>query len=300
MDSSRADSQPGAMPAELLPAAEALTRIGRPASMIAWQMLASIGDSPESDAPVSGLKTSAGMSGDLIERLLIWQAAQEALPRVDSLPLDSSTRMRLADELCHYHAVRGSLAAGGYPFIRAAKMATLRLFPAGPLDWVVSGIPRSWILEASRETGAAACVRMLWFIAWRLRGFSPCFFLHVAPPPKNRGLVLEKETLKAYYRMARCLECQPQMRGVIGHAWFFDPNAVRDQPHLEPLNRPFVSEGGTIATLGPAPPESGVLEGNAARKEEYLAGRLQYRYGLAIWPREAALRWAKAHPELAA
>jgi hypothetical protein len=178
-------------------------------------------------------------------------------------------------------------------------MATLRLFPAGPLDWVVTGILRSWIFEAIRVSGPSGSARLLWFIVKRLGGLSPCFFLLVAPPPKNRALVIEKEALRAYHRMARCLELQPQMRGIIGHAWFFDPAAVRDQPHLEPLSRPFLSAGGTIATLGPAPPEFGVLEGNAARKREYLAGTLQYRYGLAIWPRDAALRWARAHPELA-
>jgi hypothetical protein len=289
------------MPAELRPAAQALTRIGSPAPQIAWQMLAAVNDSFESAAPIGRLKSSAGIGGDFIERLLIWQAAQEALPRVDFLALDVSARMRLAEELCHYHASRGSLdAGGGYPFIRAAKMATLRLFPAGPLDWVVSGIPWSWIFEAARKSSIAGAAGLAWSIATRLGGLSPCFFLHVAPSPKNRALVIEKEALKAYHRMARCLELQPRIRGIVGHAWFFDPAAVRDQPHLEPLSRPFVSEGGTIATLGPAPPESGVLEGNAARKREYLAGTLQYRYGLAIWPREAALRWAKARPELAA
>lgn len=289
------------MPPELVSAADALARIGRRASEAAWQMLASIGDLPGSAAPVRDLKASAGIeSGDLIERLLIWQAAREALPRVDSLPMDAWTRSRLADELWHYHTVRQNLEVGGYAFVRAAKMATLRLFPAGPLDWVVSGIPRSFILEAARSAGALDCVRLIWFIATRLRGFSPCLFFHVAPYPKNRALVLEKEVLKAYHRMARELACQPRMRAIVGHAWFFDSAALRDQPHLEPLNRPFITEGGMIALLGPAPPESGVLEGNAARKQEYLAGRLQYRYGLAIWPRDAALRWAKAHPELAA
>ena len=289
------------MPAELIPAAQALSRIGSPAPRIAWQTMSAVDDSLESVAPITRLKVSAGIGGDSVERLLIWQAAQEALPRIDSLPLDISARVRLADELCHYHACRGSLdAAGGYPFLRAAKMATLRLFPAGALDWVISGIPRSWIFEAAKQSTIPEAAGLLWSIATRLGGLSPCFFLHAAPAPKNRALTIEKEALKAYHRVARCLELQPRIRGVIGHAWFFDPAAVRDQPHLEPLSRPFLKEGGTIATLGPAPSESWVLEGNATRKREYLAGTLQYRYGLAIWPREAALRWAKARPELAA
>lgn len=273
---------------------EALARIGSPPEKIAWDLLASIDDSPASVNPMKEVKAAAKVDGDLVERALIWYAAQQALPRIDTLLLDDSARARLASELRQYHAVRGSIAAGAYPFVRAAKMATLRLYPAGPMDWVISGIPRSWVFEA-----AGGAPRLLWFIARRLRGFSPCFFMHVAPAPKNRALVLEKEVLKSYHRMARCLELQPRMRAIIGYAWFFDPAAVRDQPHLEALNRPFVAECGTIALLGPAPAESGVLEGNAARKQDYLEGKLQYRYGLAIWPRASALRWMKAHPELA-
>ena len=41
------------------------------------------------------------------------------------------------------------------------------------------------------------------------------------------------------------------------------------------------------------------LEGNQQRKADYLAGKLAYRYGLALWPRAAAIRWADAHPEYA-
>jgi hypothetical protein len=139
----------------------------------------------------------------------------------------------------------------------------------------------------------------MWFIATLLRGFSPCFFSR-PPRPKSRALVLEKVVLSVSPDGALARDYQLRMRGIVGHAWFFDPAASRDQPYLEPLNRPFISEGGAIALLRPAPPECGVLEGNAARKEEYLAGRLQYQYGLAMWPRDAALRSAKAHPELAA
>ena len=298
MEPSVAGALQAGIPVELLPAAEALTRIGRPAAQVAWETLALIDDSPDRATPVRALKARAGIGGDLLERLLIWQAAQSALPRVDSLPLDASTRLRLAEQLSHYHEARGSLEVGGYSFVRAAKMATFRLFPAGPLDWVVSGIRRAWIFEAFRSGGLTEGGRLLRFIVTRMGRRSPCFFLHVAPAPRNRALALEKEALKAYHRVARCLESQPEARGIIGHAWFFDPVACRDQPHLAALSRPFLMEGGLIVTLGPAAPDSGVLEGNAARRKAYLDGRIRYRYGLAVWPREAVLRWAKAHPEL--
>jgi hypothetical protein len=282
-----------AVPQELAAAAAALARISQPISSAA-QLLSAVRESPQSADPIRQLKAAASLSGDSLERLLLWQAAQESLPRIASLPIPASVQARLSADIPFFHANSAPLDAGSYNFIRAAKMTTLRLFPAGPMDWELSGIPRSWLLQPRFFSNPS----LLWFLATRLRGLAPCIFFHVAPYPKNRALVLEKEVLKSYHRMARALELQPAVRAVLGHAWFFDPAALRDYPSLEPLNRPFLKFGGIVAALGPAPPDSGVLEGNAARRRDVLEGRVQYRYGLAAWPRHAAIDWARAHPEL--
>jgi hypothetical protein len=202
-------------------------------------------------------------------------------------------REKLGQDLRDLQARNVSMAAGSYNFDRAARMATLRRFPAGPMEWEISGIPRSYFLHATFP----ANLRLFAFVVRHLKGLVPCFFIHVAPSPRNRALTVQKEVLRSYYQMARSLEFQPEVRAILGHAWFHDPAAVRDYPHLEPLNRPFVNHGGLITLLKPAPPDSGVLERNPQRSADYLAGKVQYRYGFAIWPRDAAIQWANAHPE---
>ena len=280
---------PSEMPENLQRTNFALRRSGTRAEDVAWGIL----ERAASVEAIEGIKKGAGVEGDEVERLLLWCAAQQALPRVASLPVDKWVVGRLDQDLRELHATNVSMAAGSYHFDRAAKMATLRRFPAGPLEWEVSGIPRSFFLQAAFP----ANVRLAAFVSLRVRGLVPCFFTHVAPSPRNRGLSVPKEVFRSYYRMAPSLELQPQARALLAHAWFHDPAAVRDHPHLETLNRPFVSHGGLITLLAPAPPSSGVLERNSKRSEDYLAGRVQYRYGFAIWPRDAAIRWAKAHPE---
>jgi len=278
------------MPETLRQTELALRRIGTRAEDVAWRMLrdeANIGS-------VLALKEDAGMEGDEVERLLLWYAARQALPAVPSLPVDKSVCGLLDRDLRELHTIKVSVVAGSYHFDRAAKMATLRRFPAGPLEWELSGIPRSYFLQAEFP----ANLRLLAFVSFRLRGRAPCFFMHVAPAPRNRALSVPKEVLRAYWRMARSLQLQPGVRALLAHAWFHDPAAVRHYPHLEVLNRPYVSHGGLITRLGSAPPSSGVLEGNAQRSEDYLAGRVKYKYGFAIWPRDAAIRWADANPEL--
>jgi hypothetical protein len=268
-----------------------LLRIGTRAQDVAWELLTNNEANVES---IAALKKGAGLEGDEVERLLLWYAARQALPHVPFLPVDKSVRGRLDRDLRQLHAMNVSMAAGSYHFDRAAKMATLRRFPAGPMEWELSGIPRSFFLKAAFP----ANLRFLAFVILRVRGRRPCFFMHVAPAPRNRALSVPKEVSRAYYGMVRSMQLQPEVRALLAHAWFHDPAAVRDYPHLEVLNRPYVNHGGLITLLGLAPPSSGVLEGNAQRRADYMAGRIQYRYGFAIWPRDAAIRWADDHPEL--
>jgi len=283
------------IPEALRSADSALRRIGQPAENVAWSYLQSVRDDEASTGAVAALKKKAGSQGDDVERLLIWYATQQALPRVASLPVERSVRDRLERDLRELHVTNVSIAAGSYHFNRAAKMATLRRFPAGPLEWELSGIPRSYFLQAAFP----ANLQFLAFVTFRLGGRGPCFFMHVAPAPRQRALSVPGQVLGAYYRMARSLELQPTVRALVAHAWFHDPVAVRDYPHLEVLSEPYLNQGGMIVTLGPAPPSSGVLQGSAQRRADYLAGKVQYKYGFAMWPRDAAIRWANAHPELA-
>jgi len=282
------------MPEALCGADFALRRIGMRAESVAWTLLHGVRDDEASFGPVAALKKEAGMEGDEIERLLLWHATRLSLARVASLPVDKSVRERLDQDLRQLHTMKVSLAAGSYHFNRAAKMATLRRFPVGPMEWELSGIPRSYVLKAAFP----ANLRLLAFVTFRLGGWSPCFFMHVAPTPRNRALSVPKQVLRAYYRMARSMQLQPTVRALVAYAWFHDPAAVRDYPHLEVLNRPYVNHGGQIVSLGPAPPSSGVRDGNAERRAGSMAGKIRYKYGLAIWPRDAAIRWAEDHQEL--
>jgi hypothetical protein len=278
------------MPETLHRADLALQRVGVRAEDVAWTLL----HDETADGPITGLKKQAEVEGDEVERLLLWHAARQALPRVPSLPVDQAVRGRLDQDLRRLHNMNVSMTAGSYHFNRAAKMATLRRFPAGPMEWEISGIPRSYFLQAAFP----ANLRFLAFVIFRVRGLAPCFFMHVAPAPRNRGLSVPKEVLRSYYHMARSLQLQPDVLALVAYAWFHDPAAVRDYPHLEVLSQPYLNHGGLITALGPAPASSGVAEGNAQRSADYQVGKVQYRYGFAIWPRDAAIRWADDHPEL--
>lgn len=285
---------PAELPEALNAADAALQSIGVNAESRAWELLRQVDDGRGVE-PVAELKKAAGLNGDDLERLLLWYAARQAISQVPSLAVEDKVRAQLNQDLRQLHATSGSVAAGSYQFARAAKIATLRRFVAGPMEWEISGIPRSFVLKATFP----ASLRLLAFVTMRLGGWAPCFFMHVAPSPRNRALSVPKQVLRSYYQMARSLQLQPTMRALVAHAWFHDPAAVRDYPQLRVLSEPYTDHGGLIVTLDPAPPSSGVLTGNNQRKADYISGKIVYRYGLAIWPRDAAVRWADAHPQYA-
>ena len=282
------------IPENLHQAELALLSMSREPPETAWRLLSAVGDRDLGSRDLRTLKERAGLEKDEFERLLLWHGARQCLPRLELLEIADSVRIKLRQELQQLHSVPVPLEVGSYAFERAAKIATLRRFPAGPMEWEYSGIPRSLLFQAKFP----ANIRLLSFILRRMGGFSPCFFMHLAPPPRNRGLSMPKEVLRTYYRIACSLKLQRKMLGLVAHAWFHDPAAVRDNPHLQILSVPYLEHGGLIVQLAEAPPSSGVLEGNAQRREEYLAGKLRYRYSLALWPRRAAIDWADTHPEL--
>jgi hypothetical protein len=95
------------------------------------------------------------------------------------------------------------------------------------------------------------------------------------------------------------MEFQPEIKGIICGSWFHDQEVLRTTPHLGPLNEPYLEHGGRIvATLGEAPSDSGFLDYDRNRRKAYEDGRFRPRITLAMWPRDAALRWAGQHPEL--
>jgi hypothetical protein len=110
--------------------------------------------------------------------------------------------------------------------------------------------------------------------------------------------LLEREALKAYYRMAQSMALQPDVKGLIASSWLHSPDTFEVSPHLSWLNRVFLEHGAVVATMGPASPDCGVLTRNLERQRAYTEGRFAPTVGLVVWPRREMLQWAANHPEL--
>ena len=160
------------IPEALHAADSALRRIGMHVGERAWGLMDGACADHADLRPLMDLKKEAGLEGDQLERPPLWHATRLSLPRVASLPVDQPVRAQLDQDLRQLHTMDASLEAGSYHFYRAAKMATLRRFPAGPVEWELNGVPRSWVQKAAFP----ANLRFLAFVMFRLHGWAPYFF----------------------------------------------------------------------------------------------------------------------------
>lgn len=247
------------------------------------------------DAEIGRLKAELGLQNDQVERVLLAMLAARQAGKVEQLPVHPWVGNKLRDELraLEQGGDKNPVVAGEYLFDVRRNYAALRRFPAGPFDWVVSGIPKSWL----GQPRGAAMARQAWFVLHKMKGFAPVLFLHVAPRPRNRSLVLEKEVMRTYYRVTASLEQQPEVLGIAMDSWFLDRQALANLPYLEPIHRPLRNGGGLITEHGWAPPNAGYLEQHPERAERAERGEIRYRMGAGLWPRAAALAWMRAHPE---
>jgi len=287
---------------ELAAIDDALSGIGGSTSDYA-SLVQTVSEQPATQTPLLELKRSiikAGIvcEGDNFERVLLARAMQESEPRIGEVPVHHSVKRLIRREFQRYGSPASSgppVLLGTDPFVAAAKICTLRRFPSGPMDWVISGMPRSWFPRIP----ARRLIPVLRYIFSEFGGIKPAFYMHVAHPPRNRSLILSAEVKKSYYRMARSLALQPEMKGIMCASWLHDPSALEDAPHLAVINEPYLEWGGRIVTtLGPAPVESGFLKFSPERRAKFERGELKLMTTLAMWPRRAALAWASDHPEL--
>lgn len=266
-------------------------------------LVGAVTERAETVAPVVALRERLIASGAIapgsvaLERHLLVLSGRAHRNQVEGLPVTGDVKALLLEELA-FHAApdEGSLkhfVAGHYSFAAACQVATLRRFPAGECHWEVSGLPRSLLLKvAPRQLPA-----VLAFIARRMGGFRPMFFPHLAWRRKNRLMLVEREMYRTYHRMARSMALQPAVRGFVGAAWFYSPDTFAVSPHLAWMARVFEENGGLVTRVGAAHPDSGVFDGGGLRKRLHAEGKFNPTVALVLWPRDAMLAWASAHPE---
>jgi len=176
--------------------------------------------------------------------------------------------------------------------VKDLSIAAQRLWPLGavtvdprlrlPARWMVQGGPRTFF----RGVGVLA----------RLGGNFPLYEIHAY----NRHLseFTEPGWEACYRRIARIMNDEPEVRGLYGGTWFFDPELERVSPRLTYLRRLPIKNGAMFARI-PSTPDTytNALQKSATRRQLYAAGQYEPRQYIMVWPRRSFLRWARTGSE---
>jgi hypothetical protein len=301
MRDTRSACEDGLRRADLRDAQRALERAGVDQARmreLVVSMPAAVLSQGEMSALLSQLSAAGYTNGDAsIERTLLLCSAAAALSNLEALPVVDSVKALYCEEVQSWtrldDASKPGFRCGTARFVDMCQLASLRRFPAGQFDWVRGGLPLSYLLGVSYWNLPKA----LYVTIARLRGRSPVFFTHLGYHLSGASLS-EREANRSYYRMARSMELQPDIKGLVASSWFRSPDTHRVSPHLAWVNTVVVENGGFVAVRGRAKPDCGVFVRSPTRRRLYETGEFRPTLGLVIWPRRAMLEWAAAHPEL--
>lgn len=176
-------------------------------------------------------------------------------------------------------------------FAKDLGICTFRLIPAGAQLVEIHGFPRSVVL-----TEISRVVQSLCFYLFRLKGGKPIYTIHTHQG--NLSDFNPEGWNRCYVRIGQLLKMNPEIKGMQGGSWFYDPALSTISPRLAYLRAVPCQNGAAIFFLGTEDHTSSALSTSASRVENFKAGEYVPRAFVLAWPRDALIRFAEKNSGL--
>ena len=176
-------------------------------------------------------------------------------------------------------------------FLKDMGLCTLRLLPCGAeLVQVDAGVPRRLLMRG----GFLQLARGLYFFLIRSGGFYPMYALHM--DPRRKSDFTPEGWDQTYLRIAELLLRHPEVKGVFGTAWFYDPVLENVSPRLAYVRKRREENGAWNFRHGPSTESTnGALATSPTRRRLHEEGKYRPASYYLVWPRDELLRWAETH-----
>lgn len=175
-------------------------------------------------------------------------------------------------------------------YLKDLGVCSGRIIPAGAQKLNRYDLPARGL----RHERLGRLARAAWCIA-RMGGTGPVFDMHTDSHDPDLMAEFNPEGWRRFYfTAAGLLERQPDVRGLYGVGWLFDPQLESVSPRLKYL-RDLVSEsGGHIFRIGRSEgARASALATSAHRRAMHAAGRYEPTDYMALWARQDLLGWAR-------
>ncbi len=173
-------------------------------------------------------------------------------------------------------------------FHKEFGLATLRLYAAGSrlVDYRC-GVPRSVMLKQGWKRTLPA----LWYMA-RLGGFRPYFQVHTHT--FNLDQFNEAGSEELYLCCAELYALHPQVLGMYGSSWFYDPAMARVSPRLcYMIDTPLAGGATVLFVLHGGDALNNALSKSETRRKLYAEGKYMPSIYIILWGKKAQLAWAR-------
>lgn len=172
-------------------------------------------------------------------------------------------------------------------FVKDLACFTGRMVPCGV--YVIDrygGWPKRYLARPSLRRLPAN-----WLFTRRAGGLAPLAQLHLHTPMLDRFSEAGRD--HSFTLIACLLREQPQLLGVMGSAWYYDPRVAEISPHLAYLREAPAKHGAMLVCLGATDAAtSSALVRSATRRRLHERGAYTPREYALFWPRKPFLAWA--------
>lgn len=171
-------------------------------------------------------------------------------------------------------------------FCKDLAICCSRMFPAGCLKTEMhAGVPRRMLVKVKPLELPRFCS-----LALRLGGFSPFFEIHL--DVRYRKKLTPEGWEDALRQVGQTMKLLPEIKGITGASWFFDPVVAEVSPRLSYLRQFIENNGGLFFYAGT---NQRVVElatsASESRKRLHEEGSYKPASYLTIWPRAKVLEW---------
>lgn len=177
-------------------------------------------------------------------------------------------------------------------FRKDLSICSLRMFPAGAQVVHVSGLGRKFLISG----GVKQLLNSSFFFLTKMKKKYPYYQIHTDSRCLNEFNPVGWD--KCYIRIAEMLKINPDIKGLFGGSWFYDPVLEKISPRLSYLRKVPISNGAKIFRVGPS--ESDIKNATATSKTRYelYQKNIYIPTGyIMIWMREKLIEWADKNRE---
>lgn len=172
-------------------------------------------------------------------------------------------------------------------FLKDWAIARLHAIPSGPhMVELWSGVPRRIVLTG----GIRQALEVLSTFYLRQRPFRPMMAIHLSEKALSEFTPAGRE--RCFLQLADVLAANPELAGVFGASWYYDPALERISPHLAFLREP-ERHGAKLFRLRTNEQTTNLALGKSrTRRRLFEAGEYQPTAFMMVWLRDDLLRWA--------